>query len=578
MKRIAALLPVILLAAACQLRALNVEPTEITLTPWRTSDNSAAEATADLSNEENDLGIVAAAPPTDIVAVTPGRPSSAPTRPAPAGRCTATPNGSYDVNIREAPGAQHPIAGVLHYGDFADAYARTNSGWIEVDIPGTGAGWVSSSVVTLHGPCNLRIAGENGGNAASIASTPAPYTVGASPTSRFLGAGGGYIYVTLRQVGGIPANTQVSIGSAYFDGSGWVYQIGTREGKGAEARDADLAFAPGITPFAPTPPPAFDPSWGFSFITTEQVGSIPANTRIRLSTIMWDGYEWIYRITTDDLTFVDARESQIGHLPGVNPVGPTPTAGLDTYLRTGPAWLTTTEQIGPIPPNTRVYLSSARFNGYGWIYSIATDDGQLHEAYEYQLAPAPVASSTPVECRAMANTALGVVNIRSGPGASFGALNAFGPNDAVSVLGRVDNGWYLLRMYASGRPFEGFAPAGEIALFGDCNSLPLLPAANYQPTPVVQELPPDVSPGDVVIPEGMCTVIATTSSANIHERNHSDSPVIAVLRPGPWLTVNARDGKGWYRVTLLNGGLGWVSGSQVQVNGQGEACEALPML
>jgi uncharacterized protein YgiM (DUF1202 family) len=171
-----------------------------------------------------------------------------------------------------------------------------------------------------------------------------------------------------------------------------------------------------------------------------------------------------------------------------------------------------------------------------------------------------------------------VVNIRIGPGMNFAALNAFGTNDAVLVLARTDNGWYRVRMYAFGNPFEGFAPAGEIALSGDCETLTVIPAANYQATPAVQELATDVSPDDVVIPEGMCTVIAMNSSANIYESNRVDSAVIGVLRPGPWLTVSARDGKGWYRVTLFSGGLGWMDGSQVQVNGLDGACEELPVL
>lgn len=584
--RFATLLLIVLLAAACQLRALNLEPAEVTLTPWPTSSaESTAEASAEplVLDEGEDLGImVAAAPPTDIVAITPtgGRTSLSPTRTAPPGRCTATPNGSFDVNIREQPGVQYPVNGVLRYGDFLDAYARTNSGWIEVDIPGTGSGWVSSSVVTLHGPCNLRIAGENVGNTNIAVRTAVP-AVNATPTSRFLGGGSGYIYITTRQVGGIPASTQVSIGSAYFDGSQYVYTITTREGKYAEARDADLAYAPGVTPFAPTPPPAFDPGWGFSFVTRTQVGGIPANTRVRISMMNWDGYEWIYQITTDNITTAEARESQIGFYPGINPVGPTPTSALLNAGWDSSVYITT-EQVGSIPANTRVHIGSAWFDGYGWMYGITAQDGQLYaEARDRQLTFAPGAPTplpSPVECRAMANTALGVVNIRSGPGIAFAARNAFGTNDAAPVLGRTDNGWYLVRMYAFGNVFEGFAPAGEIALFGDCDNLTLISASSYQTTPAVQELPTDVSPGDVVIPEGMCTVIATNSSVNIYESNRADSMVVGVLRPGPWLQANARDNKGWYRVALFSGGLGWVDGSQLQVNGLSGACDVLPVL
>ncbi len=521
--RILTLLMMVMLAA-CQLQALNQEPGEITLTPFPTvSAEATAEATAEplISSEGDDLGIVAAAPPTDIVAITPtaGAPG-APTRTAPSERCTATPNGGFDVNIREQPGAQYPINGVLRYGSYADTYGRTNSGWYQVDIPGTSFGWVSSSVVTLNGPCNLQIVSENTGSSASVVSTPLANSIGATPTSALLSGGrSGYIYLTTENVSGIPANTLVSIGSAYFDGYGWMYQIVTEDGKSANARDNQLAYAPGIVPGGPTPTMAFSGYLGMGvywFITTEQVGSIPANTRVNLSTAYFDGYDWIYLVTTDGSTFVEVRQTQLAWAPDATPGAPTPSAAL------------------PIP--------------------------------------------SAVECRATANNALGVVNIRSGPGVNFAALNAFGTNDAVSVLARTDNGWYLIKMYAFGNPFEGFAPAGEIALSGDCNTLTLIPAANYQATPAVQELATDVSPDDVVIPDGMCTVIAVTNSATIYESNRADSAVIGVLRPGPWLTVSAHDGKGWYRVTLFSGGLGWMDGSQVQVNGLEGACEELPVL
>ncbi len=660
--RFATLLLVVAFTAACQLKALNQEPAEITLTPWPSAEGSAQAAAEPLiSNEDDDLGLlVAGAPPTDIVAITPTGGRLAPTRPAPTGRCTVAPNGRYDVNIREGAGTQFAINGVLRYGDFADAYARTNSGWIEVDIPGTGSGWISSAVVTLNGPCNLQIVGENVGNTSSITAAP---PINATPTAHFLSPWpNGYTLLTTTQVGSIPANTNVTIGTAHFDGAAWVYQIVTRDGKTADARDSQLMWAPGITPGAPTPAPAFDPGWGFSFVTTAQVGAIPANTRVRISMMNWDGYEWIYQISADNVTTVEARESQIGFYPGTNPVGatptsqfgvtfasgyvyvttqavglipagtrvaigsmyfdgygwmyqvstreglgaelrdsqldfapdfnpaaPTPTMAFSSVLGMGVSWVVTTEQIGSIPANSRVRVSTAWYDGYDWIYSITTDERTFAEARQSQLAGAPDATpgaptpgstpqSSPVECRAMANTAFGVVNIRSGPGAHFATLNAFGTNEAVSVLGRTDNGWYLVRMHAFGNPFEGFAPAGEIALSGDCDNLTAISSANIQSTPAVQELPPDASPSDVVIPEGLCTVIATTGSVNIYSENRVDSAVVGVLQPGPWLQANARDDKGWYRVTLLSGGLGWVNGDQLQVNGRGGACDQLSVL
>jgi hypothetical protein len=397
--------------------------------------------------------------------------------------------------------------------------------------------------------------------------------VGATPTSRYLSPWpGGYVFITTAQVGNIAPNTQVAITTAYYDGAAWTYQIATRDEVYAEARESQITYAPGFTPGAATPPPAFNGEWGYSFVTTETVQGIPPGTRVAISTMMWDGYVWVYLITDDDQTFVEAREEQLAYAAGTNPVGPTPTSALLALNRVGYVYVTT-QQVGSIQANTPVSIGGAYFDGYGWMYLILTRDNISGEARENQLQYAPER-----ECIARANNQLGAVNIRSGPGTNFPALNAFGGDITATVTGRTDNGWYQVRMVAFGNPFDGFAPAGEVALSGACDNLTVIPAANYPATPAVQELPTDVSPDDVVIPEGMCTVMAVNGSATIYESNRADSAMVGELRPGPWLTVNARDGKGWYRVTLLSGALGWVDGSQVQVNGLGGPCEALPVL
>jgi uncharacterized protein YgiM (DUF1202 family) len=652
-RRFASFLLVLLIAAACQLQSASLEPNEITLTPLGTPiTETTAEATAEATEEtslevaDSDLGIIAAAPPTDIVPATPGQ--AAPTALAPTGRCTATPSGAYDVNIREYPGAQYLIVGVLRYGNYLDTFGRTHSGWYQVDIPGTGAGWVSSSVVTLRGPCNLQILSEptvyatqnatpiaatpsaafdpswgfsfittqqvdnipantidrlssmtyNGGEwryqittdnmnyaearESQIAFAPNVNPVGATPTSPFLNTVGGYIFITTEQVDDIPANTRVAIGSAHYEGfeRGWAYDIST-EGNTlfAVAYGSQLTFAPDFTPDAPTPTIAFTGGWGFSYVTTEQVGNIPANARVAITSYTFDGYEWIYQIITEDnQTTADARQSQLAYAPGTNPVGPTPTSQFLNQWQDGYVYVTTT-QVGSIPANTRINIGSAHFDGFGWVYDIITENGLTAQARDSQIAFAAVNSANATltampangECRAVANTALGVVNLRIGPSYYWDAVNAFGPNDAVTVLARTDNGWYKVKMTV----FEGFVPADEINLGGDCANLPVIATNNYQVTPVVQGIPEGSSADDVVIPADMCTVIATTSNVNVYSSNSPDSTVVVVLAPGPWMTVNARDGKGWYRVTTLDGGLAWVDGSQVQANGP---CGALPVI
>jgi LysM repeat protein len=62
-----------------------------------------------------------------------------------------------------------------------------------------------------------------------------------------------YVAITLVQVGPIPPNTLVRLGSAMYLNGEYAYQIITKENVAAEAKDSQLGIAPGVTPGAPTP-------------------------------------------------------------------------------------------------------------------------------------------------------------------------------------------------------------------------------------------------------------------------------------------------------------------------------------
>ncbi len=77
------------------------------------------------------------------------------------------------------------------------------------------------------------------------------------------------------------------------------------------------------------------------------------------------------------------------------PLGATPTAGLDSALRSGGYDLIIVEQVGEIPSGTVVRLSSAYFTGTEWIYGILTQDGRTAQVHEAQLAPLVTATVLP---------------------------------------------------------------------------------------------------------------------------------------------------------------------------------------
>lgn len=128
---------------------------------------------------------------------------------------------------------------------------------------------------------------------------------------------------------------------------------------------------------------------GYVMVTTEQVGAILVGTRVRISHAWYDGTGWIYAIMAEDeQTYAEAREWQIAYAPDFIP-GPTPAAAYQSAIGMGYIMFTT-DQVGAIPVGTRVRISHATYDGYGWLYYIVTQDGQeVVEAHEWQLSYAP---------------------------------------------------------------------------------------------------------------------------------------------------------------------------------------------
>jgi hypothetical protein len=221
----------------------------------------------------------------------------------------------------------------------------------------------------------------------------APYvTPGFVPTAMFwseLGMGVMRV-ITLEDVGLIPAGTKVRVSSATFNGREWVYTIVMDDERTfADAREAQLAWAPDEIPGAPTPTAGLQGvGMGYRYVTTEQVGDIPAGTEVAISMMWIRANVWVYDIVTESGIHAEAFESQLRLSPDITP-GPTPTTMFQGELGMGVYRVVTLVQIGAIPANTRVRVSMAMFDGREWVYTIATLDGVYEEARGSQLAYAP---------------------------------------------------------------------------------------------------------------------------------------------------------------------------------------------
>lgn len=194
----------------------------------------------------------------------------------------------------------------------------------------------------------------------------------------------GVSLITTEAIGSIPPRTPVRVQGMRYDGQKWLYQIVTTDGRrGAEARENQLMYAPGVTPYAPTPTSPYYNASGYVFVTTEQVGEIPPDTSVGIGSSSMDENGWLYHISTQDGRTAQARVHQIRWADDITPNAPSPTSPLagDRFI--------TTEQVGEIPPDTRVGIGSSWFDGRRWHYQIFTEDNsQSAEATADQLRPA----------------------------------------------------------------------------------------------------------------------------------------------------------------------------------------------
>jgi len=229
-------------------------------------------------------------------------------------------------------------------------------------------------------------------------------TPGLTPTVPLFGdyIGMGYLLVTTEQVGAIPAGARVKITHVIPQYNGYMYGIMAEdEVTTAEAREAQLALAPGVTP-GPTPVALFNAyiGMGYSLVTTEQVGGIAAGTRVRISHGIHHYTGWLYGIVAEDgVTTAEAREDQLALAPDATPgstptASPiyfaTPTSAYDDYLGMGGYPLMTIEDVGDIPAGSRVRTYGISFDGTSTIYQImAQDEVTTAEAREDQLMWAP---------------------------------------------------------------------------------------------------------------------------------------------------------------------------------------------
>jgi hypothetical protein len=183
--------------------------------------------------------------------------------------------------------------------------------------------------------------------------------------------------LTTDYVGAITPNSLVYITNMTYDPNQGAWHYTVKDGNNTLGEAWEWQIIP-----PPSPTPTVFPfsqaiGMGYLLMTTEPVGTIPADARVRIISATVDNNgEWLYSIEAkNDGSTGDARAYQLAYALDVTP-RVTPTSPYFAPGSAGENNAITLVQIGSIPTNTHVSIGSGWFDGTEWMYSISTQDGQ----------------------------------------------------------------------------------------------------------------------------------------------------------------------------------------------------------
>ncbi len=158
----------------------------------------------------------------------------------------------------------------------------------------------------------------------------------------------------------------------------------------------------------------------------------------------------------------------------------------------------------------------------------------------YQFSYSSVSSALD-EAVGVVNT--GALNVRSGPGASFGVVTVVYQGQAVSLLGRyASNFWVKVRLYSG---VEGWVNSTYLNTNVPVSSLPVIGPATAPPTPT---------------PPIAASAVVATGALNIRSGPGVAFNVVAVATWGEGLALLGRNAAGTWVVVRNGAGVeGWVN-------------------
>lgn len=146
---------------------------------------------------------------------------------------------------------------------------------------------------------------------------------------------------------------------------------------------------------------------------------------------------------------------------------------------------TTSEVVGTITADQdlRTYVRSEN----GWYQIVQIGPGILGWAPGSALAlsgpcaalPLPTATIADGACLALIGSDR--VDVRTGPGSAYTSIDMLALGERVPVIAQSNNGWYRIRHEVTPSVIIGWIQPPTLNLTGDCNSLPIVNAATYDP-------------------------------------------------------------------------------------------------
>ncbi|MBW7880935.1 MAG: SUMF1/EgtB/PvdO family nonheme iron enzyme, partial [Anaerolineae bacterium] len=147
---------------------------------------------------------------------------------------------------------------------------------------------------------------------------------------------------------------------------------------------------------------------------------------------------------------------------------------------------------------------------------------------------------------------LQTVNVRRGPGASFGAFEALFPGTEVQIIGVDETGRWLNVRLEDGR--EGWINSPLVRIDPTNTPLATFTLLPDQPTPTLT--PTEVITGKV----------ASSQAVNVRAGPGTDYRVVAVADANITITILGQNTEGdWLQVRTSDGRSGWISASQVRL-------------